>query len=1084
MISIIKSKVGVLKKEALIVSLFLAIFLISIYTPFYKTNIDDFNRLIGQATAANYSVDKLINHFMGWYIIVAPMVFLFIFYIVSKVFRLAIQKDEKAFEIIKQLNLFTVVAFFSLLIGVINRFVDEKYILSVTIMFSVSIIVITLFYLYKIDKISFGGNDLKWIYIISLSLYFPTAIILNALNLRIPSIAIYIVLIGIWSLIFQVLCTKNRTNDRVENIKKSCRPMAFSLLIVSLGLEAINILNQYEVFITNKNMFVIGIYIVIGIICSLSFKFISKRKSNKEYYWEDSYYLGIVASFAILIVQPNLQTIVSTDFFEQANGAVSISQLFLFGKIPFVETHGAHLFSDYIWGIIYGVLNRDTFGALFNPYGEYQLALAIIIMYFILKQCFDRKFAFVFTILYPLLGMNILYSHICMISILALIYVLKNPTTKAYYIFWITLAISVLYQGDIGLAYGIGSIIAYIIINIINKNICEMKKCSIAFSIVTSILVVSYTIICKIRGINIINRIKEFLDIMKNSNQNWAYSSLGDTTWSAFSYVYFFVPLIVIGLITYLLYYIYQHREKESMLVVSIALALGISYVVNIPRLLVRHSLLENNVGGKLFSAVLFIALVGVILVQKRKKLMFCSIFFGMTLFSIVIENNRNFISRSMLEDAISVFEEGKLINRDLATEKVKRVDTSEEMKKQYLPIKDELNRLLRPDETYIDFTNQSLLYSLTERNNPVFVNQSPGLLSGEFTQEQFIKQIEKINDRIPLAILPTNSRMNLSTTLDGIANSLRYYKVAEYIYNNYEPLEIVGDFAIWCKKELKEEFKEKLETNRYDLLKEQYLKLVFMDAVAKYENGVIQVETGASDPIIDGVQYLLGEQEINKDTLLLSIKYSTSTPGEIQLFYGQGVEEYTEENSIKQYVDGSGWVRFEVPYTEEIRLRLDPPSHSIFTIEGISTENGILCDYNYGDSQQLHKYNLGDIPYLWGTYDEQEAYNNKIIVDYNLQESIFGLNLMEIDKSKGNYLLVTINSNEDTFARVVLGRKSEEDIENLTEFSFNVKQGTNTYLIRCSSDFYWYAPNVIDAFKISTDTNAVLEKVQVLQGD
>ena len=41
-----------------------------------------------------------------------------------------------------------------------------------------------------------------------------------------------------------------------------------------------------------------------------------------------------------------------------------------------------------------------------------------------------------------------------------------------------------------------------------------------------------------------------------------------------------------------------------------------------------------------------------------------------------------------------------------------------------------------------------------------------------------------------------------LSKSIDGVPVVLRYYKIAEYLYQNYRPLCSVGEYAIWCDKE------------------------------------------------------------------------------------------------------------------------------------------------------------------------------------------------------------------------------------------------------------------------------------------
>lgn len=132
---------------------------------------------------------------------------------------------------------------------------------------------------------------------------------------------------------------------------------------------------------------------------------------------------------------------------------------------------------------------------------------------------------------------------------------------------------------------------------------------------------------------------------------------------------------------------------------------------------------------------------------------------------------------------------------------KIQRCTISNDMKRSFVYIVDEINNLLDKDETYLDFTNQSLLYSLSKRLNPVYVNQTPGMVSGDFSQDMYIKQIKNSDFDIPIALLPANNNIFFALNLDNVMNSYRYYKISEFIYKEYEPFEVVGDYAIWCKK-------------------------------------------------------------------------------------------------------------------------------------------------------------------------------------------------------------------------------------------------------------------------------------------
>ena len=273
------------------------------------------------------------------------------------------------------------------------------------------------------------------------------------------------------------------------------------------------------------------------------------------------------------------------------------------------------------------------------------------------------------------------------------------------------------------------------------------------------------------------------------------------------------------------------------------------------------------------------------------------------------------------------------------------------------------VDRLLMPDETWLDFVNQSALYSLLGRECPTYADQFPGHLSGELTQELSIKQVEQ-NGNIPLVFMPTAETGSLGIMIDGIANNYRYYKVAEYIYQNYRPLCQTGDIAIWCRYE------------KY----ENYLK-VLEEAIR--ENNAINIE-------------------------LIQVGY-----------------------------DESG-------------------------------------NFN-------HNYQLFDLPYIWGNYDEREAWNNEVLITADSDnENTWSIQNRELDKTQGNYLLLECDNNnaDDTEMTLCLGN----DDETYYQYIFKIHSGKGRYLIRISNDYSWYF-KTINTFRYHCE-NVKVSQLKILLGD
>ena len=145
--------------------------------------------------------------------------------------------------------------------------------------------------------------------------------------------------------------------------------------------------------------------------------------------------------------------------------------------------------------------------------------------------------------------------------------------------------------------------------------------------------------------------------------------------------------------------------------------------------------------------------------------------------------------------------------------------------------------------ETFADFMNKTLLYSVLGYNCPVYVSQSPLQLSGDFTQKEFIKEIKDV----PIVLMPVDrGNYFCSTSLDGIANAYRYYRVAEYIFKNYRPLCRYGnDYAVWCIPEKYDLYKSKLA--EYADRKEYVQDLVSSESVERIN---VQLEEGEDDSV------------------------------------------------------------------------------------------------------------------------------------------------------------------------------------------------------------------------------------------
>jgi len=118
----------------------------------------------------------------------------------------------------------------------------------------------------------------------------------------------------------------------------------------------------------------------------------------------------------------------------------------------------------------------------------------------------------------------------------------------------------------------------------------------------------------------------------------------------------------------------------------------------------------------------------------------------------------------------------------------------------------------LTKDETFLDFSNTPMLYYYAGKKVPGYFCQNLQNSVDDYSQ---IHLLNTLNPKdVPVVIFSSYPASWFDVT-DGIPNSMRYYLVAEYIYQNYEPYAIMSDKRIWIAKdfEIKKEYLEVKDT-------------------------------------------------------------------------------------------------------------------------------------------------------------------------------------------------------------------------------------------------------------------------------
>ena len=395
-------------------------------------------------------------------------------------------------------------------------------------------------------------------------------------------------------------------------------------------------------------------------------------------------------------------------------------------------------------------------------------------------------------------------------SILLLFLVIRHQTMQTYLFYWSGLAFLLLYQLDYGLMFGLASLITFLLLTLVKKIPVDVKKFWIAGFIVTAVGTGIALSACWIKGVSPISRALEFVDVSIASNPIWAYYAIGKSDNGAMFWAYVATPLVSLCVVLWMLRTMLKRKDVSIIRWAGI-MAFFIGVLINMNRTMVRHSLLE---GIDVISRCGIVFAVALLLYELKGRRVWVFLSVSMIVAAVVQPLSQGDIIRNNPYNIIAGQAQNSAANMLLPEEqppqKVDRmiVDTNQEAEQ----VKAFMDLLLEEDESYVDFSNQSALYALIGRESPFYVSEVPGLLAGEYSQQCYIDQIEQSAQKLPLMLTAGDILKEYNFELDGVALNTRYYKIVEYLCNQYRPLLKWNNYAIWVRIDQYEVALEKLE--------------------------------------------------------------------------------------------------------------------------------------------------------------------------------------------------------------------------------------------------------------------------------
>ena len=1120
------------KKQGFLYALYFSIYLALFFNPIDPeyTEVTVFKRVIGIGVSEGIDVSKRIRNFNFWFICLAVLFVLF--FLLANYFKSRNYSEENN-KVIKFLDNVIILANVIQGIRCISYFYDEsqettvfyysEYLIMAVLLLGIAYVALSL------EKKICMERYIQLI-VSGMMLSYPLAILVT--NLSILGYQEWDsgrILMGM-QIAVSVLLTISVKFINVNWEKKYVSTglvtvvicLSFIPFCTSFFIELITILNQYEIFVSDPGTQYFQA-VMVGLIFTLLLTAIVYRKNVQIKCWKNISYPVIIFGIVCLWKQIDTSAVYDADLFESANFSVLISDFLNFGDIPLVEHYGGHMMTGVWEGIIYALLNNDYYGAIFSPYSEYVATVIAVLFFFLMKHiCEDDDLALLITLFFPFYE-SIDNWGLGILACLAVMAFIKKNSYKRAILFWLALVWCTLYRLDLGFAFVIASIATLILYVLFDKNMKAAKQLVLTLFFVGAAGVTIWCILCVVNGVNPLSRLLEFL-LISASNQNWAFSGIGDNTLSRFAWAYLFVPFaVVICLVCIVFSKTFRAnvgKERWALLLI-----LGFSFLANYSRGLVRHSMVETALTLIMWTAYIFLALF--IACIKNNEKLFLLFFTLFILCNTLFLTDTGFAEHSIADhsaehigsytetwkpdrsagDDLAEGETAGTYWQQIAEEQkvIERVKLDKDLKNTVNGYQAMMDALLEEDETFADFINKTFIYSAIGRQNPVYASQSPLQLSGDFTQEEFIKEMEGV----PVVLMPVRGE-----GIDGIANSVRYYRVAEYIYQNYVPLcTYEEEFAVWCLPEIYNEMVQKVKifSESGIELRDAILSsdnIVIGDAeVVSNDDGSITINSIGLDPVICELQNLFDVTPYVDSDLKISIQYETDVGGLMQMFYTTDAgENYNEDKLQSVAINGSGTAYFTIPVTQYSRIRLDTPEGSKVTIRSFKIDVHCcnLIDYGYDGPylaedgvtysylSYLHSYNINELPRIWAEGDEEDSADNEVITTLEYMDGVFRFDALEVvPGSNGNYLKVDISyagtnkedNHETISADLKIGYYDKGRFETKYTYNFTVKEGRHEYLFRISNDYYWYLKQV-NAVMLECEESLQNINMEILEGD
>ncbi|MFN3343190.1 MAG: hypothetical protein ACK40M_10865, partial [Flavobacteriales bacterium] len=635
----------------------------------------------------------------------------------------------------------------------------------------------------------------EWIFILALS--FNTAYLFNAIDdsqhiNKIDTEGAFFILSSVFFLILRIPSLHSYS---IHHLLRIFFPLIISSVVWTFSRELWHIANAREWYI--KSPIILFPWLLIAFTLPV---FIWKKLRLCT---EKNPFSTISFLLLVSIVIPAFYQDTYTfhgDPFELANPANAMMRHYEMGEYVFGDFFSSHLLSEQVSGWVYYFLhgyNHDLGFMTYNMFGD--MLYCILIYLLLIEVTGNRIHSLLITLLFPLIATLFPPSYSFMIvSALIGLLIYRNFGLKTLLIAIGWSLFLIVWRLDLGIANAFAFSITISFIWIRRGFFLHRKSVLWSLFILTFTLLIIYLILPTKTKLNLAEAWKYI-----SAQQAHGLPAIALNRDHYLVFHYFVLP----GIILIILFRTAARflQKKENKLDVFL-LYLGTAYFFNIQRGLVRHSLLEGN-DAFITSFGLFVLFISV----KREWALKTPVIIGsLTLISLAFSWPQRNGEKSTLhrwDESISL---AKYPN---GMHPVSREDLSAAPNiNQFFELKQFFDHYFPKSATFIDLSNQPMLYYFMQRPVPSYFNQGLQNVMTVEMQENYVDRLKKHD--IPMVIYSGNPRTWFDD-IDRIPNQLRYGVVREYVFENYHPHSIIGEKYIWLRNDIR----DKVPSNTIDTL-------------------------------------------------------------------------------------------------------------------------------------------------------------------------------------------------------------------------------------------------------------------------